>query len=241
MEYRIHTARGIKQLWHLATTLCFIAILMFGGLIQAQESAAPSAVPSLVVVPERPVEAIGKDIENASVSRTLAIEHRTMAESRLKAIEPALNATKDRIKNLDHQKNLAKKGKRESEVMSFEAEKRAAGQVANLYSKLKDVRKAEVEAAEAEVELAEVTERAYQLELELAKKRSERDALILAGASGLERTSSLQVTGDLEAQLLKLQEQQANATKKVADKAKDIVNRRMKLFKEKTKLGDIRI
>ncbi|HPI33359.1 MAG TPA: hypothetical protein PLR32_08605, partial [candidate division Zixibacteria bacterium] len=76
-----------------------------------------------------------------------------------------------------------------------------------------------------------------QLEAELQRKRIEYDSLSTAGASPLSQTAAQQVLGEIEVKLLKLQQEQAGVTQKLASRQKDIVARRIKLHDAQVKLG----
>lgn len=191
----------------------------------------------IVVIPERRLSDVAVDIDNAGRAKQLALERNSQAENRLREIENAIEMRKLALKDVDRRKDEAKKNKRESEAMALKIESKAKEQAIDLLYKLKDLRKAEIEEAKAEAELADIEIGLFRLEDELQLKRLEYDSVMAVSVGDLSRSTAQRVLRELEVQLLKLQENQAKATEKVALKQKDIVKRRMKLHEAQIKLG----
>ncbi len=220
------------------SALVYGAILLAGVSLSAQDTQQPMLTDQrMVVIPARSMSEIAADIDDANRTKQLAVDRKTQSENRLREIENAIETRKVSLKDTDRKKDDAKKAKRESELIALQIEAKANQQAIDLLNKLKDLRKAEIEEAETETKLSDVEVQVYQLENELQVKRIQYDSLTAAGASDLTRTTAQQVLRELEVRLLKLQNEQAAATQKVASKQKDIVARRMKLHEAQLKLG----
>lgn len=216
---------------------CF-ALLLLASVAFTQDAApAGTSDPRLAVIPNRTVAEIDNDIDNAQANLSLAKTRRDQMENRLKEINSTLEDYKRSEKDANNKLSNAKKAKRESEVIAANAEKRAFKQASDLLNKLKELRKTEVEATKAEAELSTAQINALQLERELVGKRSEYDSLKAANATTLALSTHQHMLTELETRLLKLQEEQANATKKLADRQKDMVTRRKSLHQAQVKLG----
>jgi len=193
--------------------------------------------PRMDVIPVRTQAEITKDINNTNATKVLSEARRGRAEDRLQQLDRIINDRKRAVSDVDRQKKDAKQAKRGTEAVGLELKQKADQQAVNLLDKLKDLRNSEVDAATAETELADAQIGALLLEAELARKRTENDSLAVAGLGNLSLSSNQQVLGELEARLLKLQKQQAEAAQNVASKWKDIVSRRTELHEAQLKMG----
>ncbi|HOD65559.1 MAG TPA: hypothetical protein PKW75_00130 [candidate division Zixibacteria bacterium] len=213
-------------------------VILAAATGSAQEPARSGAVDSrMVVIPMRSVAEVTADIDNATMVKEMAAAQKAQAEGRLKEIELTIEQKQTALKDVDRRKGEAKKGQRQSEVIALDIEKKVEQQAIDLLKRLKDLRKAEIEQAQVEGELAERRIGVLQLEAELQRKRIEYDSLSTAGASPLSQTAAQQVLGEIEVKLLKLQQEQAGVTQKLASRQKDIVARRIKLHDAQVKLG----
>ncbi|MGB5107294.1 MAG: hypothetical protein WBP42_11345 [Candidatus Zixiibacteriota bacterium] len=222
-------------------SLC-VGIAVFATSVVAEDRPQSLVTgPRMVVIPWRSAAEIGSEIDNAQADKTLAVARRIQAEGRRREIESAIETRKLSLKDGDRHSDDAKAGKRESEVIGLEIESKAGKQAIDLLNKLKDIREAEIDEAKAETELADAQIATLQMENELLIKRTEYDSLYYTGANELSLATFQQVLGELEVRLLKLQQDQADATQKLASKQKDIVDQRMKLHKAQLKLGMPRV
>jgi len=213
-------------------------VILAAATGSAQEPARSGAVDSrMVVIPMRSVAEVTADIDNATMVKEMAAAQKAQAEGRLKEIELTIEQKQTALKDVDRRKGEAKKGQRQSEVIALDIEKKVEQQAIDLLKRLKDLQKAEIEQAQVEGELAERRIGVLQLEAELQRKRIEYDSLSTAGASPLSQTAAQQVLGEIEVKLLKLQQEQAGVTQKLASRQKDIVARRIKLHDAQVKLG----
>ena len=193
--------------------------------------------PRMVVIPWRNAAEIGNEINNAQADKSLAVERRIQAENRRREIEAAIDTRKLAKKDGDRHIDDAKSGQRKSEVVGLEIQSKAGQQAIDLLNRLKDIRGAEIDEAQAETDLADAAIATLQMENQLLLKRTEYDSLSYASANELTLATAQQVLGELEVRLLKLQQDQAGATQKLASKQRDIVDQRMKLHKAQLKLG----
>jgi len=74
------------------------------------------------------------------------------------------------------------------------------------------------------------------MESELQGKRTEYNLLLTVVAGDLTQTTDQQFLRELEVRLLKLQQEQASATQKVASKQENVIGRRMKLHEAQLRL-----
>ena len=221
-----------------ASPMLFFAILLVATSLYAQNRMQSVLTDQrMVVIPMRSLSEIGTDIDNAMAAKQHALDRRVQTDNRLKEIESAIEAKKTALKDVDRRKDDAKKGKRESELTAQQIETKANQQATDLLERLKDLRKAEIGEAEVAGELADVEIKALRMENELQRKRMEYDSLSAVGVSTLTQSTVQQVLSELEVRLLKLQQDRASATQKLASKQKDIITRRMKLHEAQLKLG----
>lgn len=214
-------------------------MLVIADVTVAQNAAEPPMLtdPRMVVIPTRTAEEITTDIQNVRATGSLAEVHRQQAEERLARLDSTINTRKLAIDDVNRRKDEAKRGQRQTEAIALDLERKANEQAVDLLKKLKDLRKAEVEAAKTEAGLADTQLKTLELEIELVRKRIEYDSLYVARAGGLALSTHQQVLRELEVRALKLQKDQAEATQKVASKQKDIITRRTKLHEAQLKMG----
>jgi hypothetical protein len=214
------------------------AILLTSSPAFSQSQLQPILTdPRMVVIPSRSIDDVSADIDNATVSKQLALDRKAQAEYRLKESQQAIESRKGNLKDTARREKDARKGKRESEAIALKIESKASQQAIDLLNRLKDLRKAEVDEADAEADLADIEIKAFGLEKELQGKRIEYNSLTSSAGDELSQKTAQQVIGELEVRLLKIQQDQAAAAQKVAAKQKDVVSRRMRLHQAQLKLG----
>ncbi|MCM2271169.1 MAG: hypothetical protein NDJ18_01255 [candidate division Zixibacteria bacterium] len=222
----------------IVISLALITLVMADAAV-AQQAAEPPMLtdPRMVVIPTRTAAEITTDMENVRATHSLAEIHRQQAEERLARIDATIDTRKAAIDEVNRRKDEAKRAQRRTEAIALDLEKKANEQAVDLLKKLKDLRKAEVEAAKTEAELADTQLKTLGLELELVRKRIEYDSLYVARVGDLALSTHQQVLRELEVRVLKSQKDQAEATQKVASKQKDIITRRTKLHEAQLKMG----
>ena len=213
--------------------------LMAGALVAFAQAPGQSMLtdPRMVVIPSRQQAEISGDINNVEQTKQLALDRKVQAENRLREVEAAIDTRKAALQDVNRRKDDAKKAKRESEIIALQIEVKANQQALELLNKLKDLRKTDIETAQVAADQADLEMKSLQMEGELLRKRTEYDSLSIAGADNLTLTTAQQVLRELEVRLLKLQQEQASATQKLASKQKDVVTRRTKLHEAQLKLG----
>ena len=232
----------MKSLGHTVKSLGLPALLavILLPVVAAYAQEAPGVAlsdPRMVVIPARSTQEVTTDIDNAEATRQLALSRKVQASARLDDIQRAIKTRETSLKDIDRRKDDAKKGKRESEQASLKIESGANKDAIDLLKRLRDLRKAELDEAGAEAEHAGISIRSLQLESQLQDKRVQYNWQSIGTVGGLTQNTAQQVLGELEVQLLKLQNDLASATEKLASKQKDVVSRRMKLHDAQLKLG----
>ena len=198
-------------------------------------SAALSSLGFVEILSPRPADRIQREIEEAKTDRQEAeaeIRDREGLESQVKAM---VEVKKQEISTLDAQRKLAEKSKQEGEVASFEAEKKDAERHKQFLEKRVSLHQAEKDAAKARRSMAEATQKALELELQLANRRADRDR-----ASGTDAATAMRhesVVRELERKVLEAQRLQAEREKQVADKHQDIAKRRLELYQAQVAAG----
>ena len=217
----------------LLTIVAFAATAVYAQNSYWQRQADPN----MVVIPVRGANEITIDLDNAMVTKQLAMDRNTQAVERLNEIALSIQDRESSIKDLDRRKENAEDGRRDSEAKSLKIESEANKQAIDLLKELRKLREAEIEVAKAEEDHADMAIRVFQMEGDLQGKRSEYNWQLMGNQSDLTHNTANQVISELEVSLLKLQEESANLMERLASKQKDVVNRRIKLHKAQLKLG----
>jgi len=215
--------------------LCIGLCLGLSGLSSAQ-TAASTVDTSLVIIPTRTTDAVQADIDNARKAKSEADVRRSAAQSLRDAYDPKIALAKKEIEVIDKKRDLAKKEKRDADLVTLEVEKKSAERVKDLLERQRDLRDAELDVAKGEVDLALAGETVYSLELELMKKRLEPAKSTGTGGSALSLGATQQVVRELEGRTLTAQKEMADKQETVAQRQKKLVERRLQLFESQGKL-----
>lgn len=218
-------------------SLLFLILLVATSVFAQDRNRSALTDPRMVVIPVRSLDEIRNDIDNVQAGKNLAVYREAQAGIRLKEIESTIASRKTDLKVTDIYKDEAKKGERQPEIVSLQTESKASQKAIDLLKRLADLRKAEIEVAQAEGEVADVEIRALQMEGELQTKRMGYDSLSTTGVGDLTQTTAEQVLRKLEVSLLELQQDQAGATQKLASKQNNVVSRRTELHEAQMKFG----
>lgn len=201
-----------------ASQLLFAAQMLPGTMTQAEER-------SLMLVPQRSVDEIQRDIDSADQARMAATEaERTAQEQRSSATamiaekKRAISANKDKLK-------IAKREKNESEKLVLTTEGKTLRRDLELLEQREALRGAEIELARKRNELAALTKQALDLERQLVLKRTEPTE---TSASGTDSVRIARVLIDLEKATLEAQKKAADKQSEVADGARSVVGRQLK-------------
>jgi hypothetical protein len=191
-------------------------------------AAALSSLGFVEILTPRSADRLRQEIEEAKLDQREAeadVRERQGLEDQVKAM---VEVKKQEASTLDAQRKLAEKSKQEAEAASFEAEKKDAERHKQFLEKRVSLHQAEKDAAKARKSLAEATQKALELELQLANRRAERDRTASTDAAGAMRHEN--VIRELERNVLEAQRAQADREKQVADKHQDIARRRLELY-----------
>jgi len=198
----------------------------------ANQANALSSLGFVEILIPRPADRLQREIEETKLDMMEAdseIKQRQGLEDQVKAMA---EVKKQEISTLDAQRKLAEKAKNEAQVASFEAEKRDAERHKQFLDKQVLLHQAEKETAKARKRLAEATQKALELELQLTNRRGERSSGDAAVA-----TRNDNVIRDLERKTLEAQRLQADREKQVAERPQDIAKRRLELYQAQAAAG----
>jgi hypothetical protein len=210
----------------------------------AQPAAAPAApsraavLSSLgfveILTPRSP-DRIRRAIEEAKMDQREAEAEYSEQQGLESQVKAMVEVKKQEASTLDAQRKLAEKSKQEGEVATFEAEKKDAERHKQFLEKRVSLHQAEKDAARARKNLAESTQKALELELQLANRRADRDRTAATDAAATMRHEN--VIRDLERKVLEAQRVQAERERQVADKHQDIAKRRLELYQAQGAAG----
>ena len=198
-------------------------------------AAALSSLGFVELLSPRPPERIQRAIEQAGIDQREAEAEYSEQQGLESQVKAMVNVKKQEVSTLDAQRKLAEKSKQEAEVASFEAEKKDAERHKQFLERRVSLHEAEKDAARARKNLAESTQKALELELQLANRRADRDRTASTDAAATMRHEN--VMRDLERKVLEAQRVQAEREKQVADKHQDIAKRRLELYQAQGAAG----
>lgn len=243
----MHTSkrvRGVGGLVALAT-----AFTAGAGELRAQDSAQtgkaaqpatdsvamPAVSDSLLqLVTPRDTMTIQQEV-NAAVQRRATAENARLqaeglrggAQLRIEDMKRAISAINDRM-------NLAKKEKRDADVVKLTPQRAAAESEKALLERRASLRDAEIDLQKKRAENADLERKTLELELQLVLKRAAKPAP--SGNGTLERRDYDQGTADLEQRILEAQRTYAASLGDVADREKKVVERRLALLQAQRKV-----
>lgn len=179
------------------------------------------------VIPVRSADRIRAELEvakatereaDARISETSSQRAQTKALAEVKKQES--NTVGARIKAADKEKN-------EAEKTANEAERKVIDTQRQFLQRREDLHAAEYDQAKAMKKFAVTSQRALQMELELAARRDGR-ARVAGDPTAVVREDA--VVRELERKTLEAQRERADAAKDVASRAQDIAKRRLDLY-----------
>ena len=198
-------------------------------------AAALSSLGFVEILTPRPAERILRAIEEAKVDQREAQAEYSELQGLENQVKAMVEVKKQEVSTLDAQRKLAEKSKQEAEVASFEAEKKDAERHKQFLEKRVSLHQAEKDAAKARKNLAESTQKALELELQLVNRRGDRDRTASTDAAATMRHEN--VIRELERKVLEAQRVQAEREKQAADKHQDIARRRLELYQAQGAAG----
>jgi hypothetical protein len=224
---------------HMTIRSILLALILIAGPRAAvgQGSGGRSNASSfdsfILLVPPRDTLSIKKAIRSASDAGSLAETRRNQAETMRLGARARIESKKVEIVRIKDRINVAKKESRDADRVGLEAERKAAEREIELLKRREELREAETNLETRRAELAGLTKKALELELQLAIRRAGRlrSPVGGAGAAGLDR-----VIGELEKQTLEAQRAQAASSIEVSDEEIQAIDRRLELLDAQQKI-----
>ena len=226
------------QLVPSLTWLLVFALLTSPGALAAQgkttEGKNTGGFDSFIMlVPPRDTLTIKKQEKTAAEAGAVAETRREQAETMRLGARNRIEAKKVEIDRIKERINVARKENREADRLGLEAERKAAELEIRLMERREELRRAEIDLEIQRAELASLTQKALQLELQLAVRRAGRLRKPVGGTGG---ASLDRVIGELERQTLEAQRAQAAASIDVADREMNVIDRRLELLDAQQKV-----
>ena len=220
------------------SVLLVLVLLAAPGVLTAQKTTSvkkaipPTTAPTsfdsfLLLVPPRDTITIRKSLRAATEAETLAETRREQAETMRLGALARMEAKKVEVGRIKERVNAAKKENREADRLGLEAERKAAEREIELLKGREELRRAEIEFEIRRADLAALTAKSLQLELQLATRRATRLRTPVGGAGG---ASLDRVIGELEKQTLEAQREQAASSIDVAKTEMIVIDRRLELL-----------
>jgi hypothetical protein len=198
-------------------------------------SASPTAGRSVAealgfidVIPARSVERIRNELMSAKAEEREADARISETTTQREHTKSMVEVKKRELSTVDARIKLADKQKAEADKTTLTAEKKVGERQKLFLERRAALHGAELDQAKAAKRRAEVAQKALELELQLAGRRSDR-----ARVATTDPTLALQhdeVIRELERKTLEAQRQQAEAAKDVAARDQDIAKRRLDLY-----------
>ncbi|MDQ3208494.1 MAG: hypothetical protein M3Q37_07770 [Gemmatimonadota bacterium] len=222
----------------IRSVLLALLLLAAPGALTAQKASTPkkttppAAAPTgfdsfLLLVAPRDTVTIKKSLKAAVEAEALAGTRRDQAETMRLGALARIEAKKVEIGRLKERIGAAKKENREADRLGMEAERKASEREIELLKWREELRSAEIDFEIRRGDLAALTAKSLQLELQLATRRAGRLRTPMGGAGG---ASLDRVIGELEKQTLEAQRDQAASSIDVAKTEMVVLNRRLGLL-----------
>lgn len=187
------------------------------------------------VIPARSVERIRNELLSAKAEEREADARISETTSQREHTKSMIEVKKRELSTVDARIKLADKQKAEADKTTLTAEKKVGERQKTFLERRGALHGAELDQAKAAKRRADVAQKALELELQLAERRSDR-----ARVATTDPTLALQhdeVIRELERKTLEAQREQAEAAKDVAAKDQDIAKRRLELYQAQMVAG----
>jgi hypothetical protein len=181
----------------------------------------------IMLVPPRDSGTIRKQIRMAAAAEAAAEKAREQTETMRLGATSKIEFKKVEIVRIKERINLAKRENREADRLGLDAERKAAEREIELLKRREELRQAEIDLEIVRADLAALTRKALELELQLSIRRAGRSRTPVGGAGG---ASLDRVIGELEKQTLEAQRAQAASSFDVADRETRVIDRRLELL-----------
>jgi hypothetical protein len=217
-----------------SSILLVLGLLAASPAVAQRKATTPRGFDSFIMlVPPRDSTAVKKQLRTAVEAVASAETRRLQAETMRLGATARIESKKVAIVRIKERIDLAKRENRDADRLGLEAERKAAEREIELLKRREELRQAEIELETQRAELAALTRRALELELQLATRRAGRSRGPVGGAGG---ASLDRVIGELEKQTLEAQRAQAASNIEVADREIRMIDRRLELLDAQQKV-----
>jgi hypothetical protein len=179
------------------------------------------------VIPVRSAQRIQSELESAKAAEREADARIAETSSKRAETKAMVEVKKQEGSTVNARIKLADKKKDEADKASLEAEKKITERQKQFLERREALHAAELDQAKAAKKLAEADQKALEMELQLAGRRTGR-AQIAGDATATLRQD--EVIRELERKTLEAQQTRAEAAKDVASRDQDIARRRLDLY-----------
>jgi hypothetical protein len=222
------------------TSILLILLAWAGSGSLSAQTRAQAQSPShggfdsfLQLVAPRDTITVKRQLRAATEAVKVAENRRLQAETMRLGARGRIEAKKVEMVRIKERIALAKKENREADRLGLEAERKAGERERGLLERREELRQSEVELETSRAELAGLTQKALELELQLAVRRAGRLRTPIGGAGG---ASLDRVIGELEKQTLEAQRAQAAYSSEVAVREIKVIDRRLELLEAQQKV-----
>jgi len=196
------------------------------------------AAPAIRVVPIRSRDDLRRALDDARMHERDAEATLARATDERAQAKARIEVKKRELATIDARRKLADTQKDEGAKVALNAEKRAAEAERKLAERLDAVYESEIELAKKSRDLGRADQKALDLELELAERRTERDRAGQTDPAGVRRLE--QVIVELEGRVLEARRDRAGVAKDVAGREQKIAERRIALHKAHLEASGLR-
>jgi len=224
------------------TSLLVVFLLCAGfGAVSAQAKAQVQSQPQtqtgfdsfVMLVAPRDTITIKRQLRAAIDAKAQAENRRQQAETMRLGARGRIESKKVEMVRITERIALAKKENRDADRLGLEAERKAAERERGLFERREELRQAEIELETSRAEFGGLSQKALELELQLAVRRAGRSRAPIGGAGG---ASLDRVIGELEKQTLEAQREQSLYSTEVADREIKVIDRRLELLEAQQKV-----
>jgi hypothetical protein len=181
----------------------------------------------IMLVASRDTSTIKRQLRSAAEAKAQAESRRQQAETMRLGARGRIEAKKVEMVRIKERIALAKKENREADRLGLDAERKAAEREKGLLEVREELRQTEIELETARSEFAGLSQKALELELQLAVRRAGRSRTPIGGAGG---ASLDRVIGELEKQTLEAQRAQSLYSTEIAEHEIRVIDRRLELL-----------
>jgi hypothetical protein len=222
------------------TSILIMFLLCSGsGVLNAQAKAQAQSPPQtgfdsfLMLVAPRDTITIKRQLRAATDATAQAENRRQQAETMRLGARGSIESKKVQMVRIKERIALAKKENRDADRLGLEAERKAAERERGLLERREELRQSEIELETSRAEFGGLSQKALELELQLAVRRAGRSRTPIGGAGG---ASLDRVIGELEKQTLEAQKAQSLYSTEVADREIKVIDRRLELLEAQQKV-----